>query len=261
MAAPVHTMIDQLVACGVSNNRGALGSAAQRISLDIFNDSYDTCMDISFEDLDNDLKTFSELTVGEGRIRTTVRVKKNMKAMIQWVRNEIRYGLDPSDELFDPANSQTLMRRYATHNLYVKGSKDLAKQAQPEKFKASMAWNDWKPTFINFLRMIPGLALLARRELLLGRLALLVGEAHLCVLCFSGEAPLSRRTLCFRSSFISGSTSTPISFRRAGRGEPAQRARSMSISSAMACVEINVSRAESPVDFYTGSSRRRPWGR
>ena len=38
----------------------------------------------------------------------------------------------------------------------MKGSKDLAKQAQPEKFKASMAWNNWKPTFVNFLRMIPG---------------------------------------------------------------------------------------------------------
>ena len=69
MAAPNHTMIDQLVACGISNNRaGALGSQAQRISADIFDDSYDTCMDISFEDLDNDLKTFAELTVAEGRI-------------------------------------------------------------------------------------------------------------------------------------------------------------------------------------------------
>ena len=55
--------------------------------------------------IQNNLKTFLELTVAEGRIRTTVRVKKNVKAMIQWVRNEIRYGLDPSDELFDPVNS------------------------------------------------------------------------------------------------------------------------------------------------------------
>ena len=80
------------------------------------------------------------------------------------------------------------------------------------------------------------LALLARRELLLGRLALLVGEAHLCVLCSSDEDPLSSRTLFFTKSFVSTSTSTPTSFRRVGRGQPETRARSRSITSASTCV-------------------------
>jgi hypothetical protein len=32
----------------------------------------------------------------------------------------------------------------------------LSEAAKPEKFKELTKWEDWKPTFLNYLRSIPG---------------------------------------------------------------------------------------------------------
>ena len=56
-----------------------------------------------------------------------------------------------------PAGDSTaLLRRYKTHELYTSNSKTLAEAAKPEKFTADIKWQDWCPTFLNYLRAIPG---------------------------------------------------------------------------------------------------------
>jgi hypothetical protein len=47
-------------------------------------------------------------------------------------------------------------RRYKTHEKYQTDSKTLSEAAKPEKFKETIKWEDWKPTFLNYIRAIPG---------------------------------------------------------------------------------------------------------
>jgi hypothetical protein len=44
-----------------------------------------------------------------------------------------------------------LIRRYKTHEKFLTDSKTLSEAAKPDKFKESTKWEDWKPTFLNYL--------------------------------------------------------------------------------------------------------------
>jgi hypothetical protein len=65
-------------------------------------------------------------------------------------------GRDPSSIAFPVGNVSDLIRRYKTHEKYQSDSKTLAEAAKPEKFKETTKWEDWKPTFLNYIRAIPG---------------------------------------------------------------------------------------------------------
>ena len=47
-----------------------------------------------------------------------------------------------------------LLRRAKPHKKYVEKSDTLAKAARPEKFTKDMEWEDWYPSFENYLRAI-----------------------------------------------------------------------------------------------------------
>jgi hypothetical protein len=49
-----------------------------------------------------------------------------------------------------------LIRRYKAHEKYQADSKMLDEAAKPERFEESTKWEDWKPTFLNYIRAIPG---------------------------------------------------------------------------------------------------------
>jgi hypothetical protein len=53
------------------------------------------------------------------------------------------------------ANVPALLRRYKTHNQFVKKSLTLSDAAKPENFKTTTKWADWAPTFLNYLRTMP----------------------------------------------------------------------------------------------------------
>jgi hypothetical protein len=76
--------------------------------------------------------------------------------MFNWTRDKIRLGRDPSSVPFPAKQTTDLLRRYKTHEKFQSDSKTLAEAAKPEKFRESMKWEDWKPTFLNYLRSIPG---------------------------------------------------------------------------------------------------------
>ena len=129
---------------------------AQRIAKEIFQDDFHTCMDKMFEDLHSDFKTYSDLTIGQGQIRLVPGIKNKIRAFIQWCRDKYRLGRDPANSPFPDAQTAALIRRYKTHEKYIKDSATIADAAKPEKFTSSTKWEDWAPTFINYLRAIPG---------------------------------------------------------------------------------------------------------
>ena len=83
--AAIHNTLEQiLLTCGVPNDGVLFNGAtkANRIANEVFNDDFNSCMDISHEDFDSECKTYSGLTVVQGQIRLTPGTKRNIKAII-----------------------------------------------------------------------------------------------------------------------------------------------------------------------------------
>ena len=56
-----------------------------------------------------------------------------------------------------PVNSAVeLLRRVKTHEMFVVRSDDIASAAKPDKLTKDTKWEDWAPSFLNYLRSIPG---------------------------------------------------------------------------------------------------------
>jgi hypothetical protein len=82
--ADISTVIDAMVACGVDNEVLFMEKTqAQRIADDIFANLFTSCMDVTFKELDERFKTYSDLTVVQGQIRLRPGARKNIKAFVQ----------------------------------------------------------------------------------------------------------------------------------------------------------------------------------
>ena len=157
MADRGMTVVDAMVACGLDHDQLFMDETqAQRFANDIFDGLFTSCLDITFKELDEHFKTYSDLTVAQGQIRVRPGTRKNIKAFVQWTRDELRLGRDPSAAPFPIELVSDLIRRYKTHEKFIADSKTLSEAAKPDKFKETTKWEDWKPTFINYLRSIPG---------------------------------------------------------------------------------------------------------
>ena len=94
--------------------------------------------------------------MNQGQIRLHPGTKRQIKAFIQWVKDQVRTGEDPSLTPFPVANTTTLIRRYKSHMAFCEKSKRLSETAKPQMFTETTKWADWVPVFINFLKSLPG---------------------------------------------------------------------------------------------------------
>ena len=157
MAATTYTVLDAMIAIGIDNSALFDGQTqAERIAEGLFDNDFQSCMDKSNDDIDDDLKTWSNLTVSNGQIRLQPVTKKRIKAFSQWVKDKLRRSQDPATEPFNVGLTQDLIRRSKTHSAFVEKAKTLADIAKPDSFSEKTKWIDWKPTFINYLKHIPG---------------------------------------------------------------------------------------------------------
>ena len=99
--------------CGI-NNQDLFESKTQveRLVSNLFSDEFNNNMDKAHEELDSDFKTYSDLTQAQGQIRITPGVKKNIKALLRWARDEYRLGRNTEFGRFNKADTQVLIRRY-----------------------------------------------------------------------------------------------------------------------------------------------------
>ena len=76
-----------LTTCGVLTNTTGLSlngnNTAEMIDADVFNDYFNTCVDLKFSRLEDSWKTYSGLVVAKGSIRIRPRTKINIKAFLQ----------------------------------------------------------------------------------------------------------------------------------------------------------------------------------
>ena len=154
----VHTIVDALVACGVDNINNVTGGQnnSQRLAEDMFGGRFTMCLDKTFTEMETEFKGYSDLTQAQGQICLMVGTKCKIKAFVQWMKDCYRLGKDPADSAFPVADTEDLIRRYKSHETFVKKSSTISDTAKPIHFSDKVRWADWQPTFINFLHGIPG---------------------------------------------------------------------------------------------------------
>ena len=151
------TVYDAMVECGVNDATLFMGQTpAVRIAEDCFGNDFNAVMEISYEEFEADLKSYSTLTVANGQIRLDPRTKRMIRAFLQFVRNHYRISVDPSTIPFVTANAIQLLNDEKTHKAFVDKSSKIIETTKPIRFTEKIRWDDWVPTFINFLRSIPG---------------------------------------------------------------------------------------------------------
>jgi hypothetical protein len=113
-------------------------------------------MDKTFQELEDDFKSYSNMTVIQGQIRLNPGRKKRVKAFIQWGRDMICCDIDPASMAFPVWDTAGLIRKYKSHEAFVAKSKMITATAKPDAFTEKAKWEEWNPIFLNFLRAIPG---------------------------------------------------------------------------------------------------------
>ena len=139
MVAYLQTVRSALVLCGVSdvvdwNHQ----TEAQRIASDLFDEEFQSFMNKKISALDEDWKTYSSVTQANGQIRLLPRAKKNIRALVQWVRDRIRLGENSADTPFPVSEASAILRRYHTHKKWLDKAKEKATTTMPKVFKADM---------------------------------------------------------------------------------------------------------------------------
>jgi len=101
-----------------------------------------TCMDKTYKYLEDDFKSFSTLTQAQGQIHLILRVKKRIKALVQWTRDKVRLGRDPIITGLPVELTAIPIRRYNTHAQLIKRADSLSSAARSIPFKEEMKWAD-----------------------------------------------------------------------------------------------------------------------
>ena len=82
-ANPPFTLANAMSDCGITDAALFDGDTkASRIATEVFDNDFTSCMDKTYVELYDDLKSYSTLTAAHGQIRLTPGHKKNIKAFI-----------------------------------------------------------------------------------------------------------------------------------------------------------------------------------
>ena len=156
MAAVLNTITSALALCVLlADTNGIIfdgSNSSERIANYVFNDNFNTCIDLKFSDIEKHWKTYIYLTVDEGFIRLRPRTKVNIRAFVHWVRERISMSEDQEANPFSTGDMDDLIERYNTHSKWMLDSDGMVKKAMPKTFTDKMKWIDWKVTTINFLK-------------------------------------------------------------------------------------------------------------
>ena len=146
---PPYEVWAAMVACGIDRTL----DEHKDVAVGLFQDEYETCLDLNDKSLHNYHKAAAEQG-GSHRITHTVMQRNNIRAFVQWTKDNIRTGKDPGMLKFEPKGISKILKKAKTHEIYVDNSSVMA--VKPKDFTKDIKWSDWSPTFQNYLRAIPG---------------------------------------------------------------------------------------------------------
>ena len=161
MADVTNTITSAPILCGVISDTGGtifdVLNASEKTANKVFNDNFNTCIDLKFFDRDKHWKSYGSLTVAEGRIRLIPRTKFNIRAFVHWLRYRIMMGGDPVSTPFPTGDRDDLIERYNTDRQWMIDTEGMTKNAMPKAFTDKMNWIDYKVRFKKFLNSHTGM--------------------------------------------------------------------------------------------------------
>ena len=72
------------------------------------------------------------------------------------MKYQYRLVIDPTILPFPDTHTAELLRQAKIHQLFISKSDTISKAAKPVRITKQVKWEDWVPTFINYVRAIPG---------------------------------------------------------------------------------------------------------
>src|SRR6056300_1225213 len=126
------------------------------IASEVFADDFSLVMVKSPTELNDEFNHFAKLTIQNGRLSIGPSIRRNVKAFVQWGRDKIWMGRDPSTTPFPVADAIMLTNRMKMHDDYVAQAKLYSEQSKPRPFRNETNWDDWNVTFVAYLRLLPG---------------------------------------------------------------------------------------------------------
>ena len=104
MYAVPNTITSALTICvaldDTSNIIFNVSNASDRISNEVFNNNFNTCIDLKFSDFDKHWKTYGSLTVAKVRIIDRPSTKVNIRDFFHWVMGRIGISEYPTAKPF-----------------------------------------------------------------------------------------------------------------------------------------------------------------
>ena len=154
---PPNHVLDAVRACGVPDVPAFMGQGpAQRVASEIFEDDFTTCKNLTKEELNENFKSYSNLTIAGGRIVLNPLVKKRLHALLQWAIGLYRVGQDPNDQPFPVIHANAILEKSKELKKFKDKAKTITDAAKPATFTHKSDWQDWSETFRNFLKHVPG---------------------------------------------------------------------------------------------------------
>eukprot|EP00978_Attheya_sp_CCMP212_P043130 scaffold275854_cov51-Attheya_sp.AAC.4 len=152
---PAFDVHQAMTACGINDVDLFDGdTVAARMAFDMFNNSFHSCMDKTFDEVDQDFKSYSSLTVAQGQIRLSPGIRTRVKVFIQWTRDELRLGRNPSNPPFPAQMTADYIRRYKTHLKFSRDQMTMADAAKPTKFEDPMKWSHEMVRLVSYVKEI-----------------------------------------------------------------------------------------------------------
>src|SRR5210317_1853701 len=248
-APPTYDVKDAMIKCGISNTNNYAGtSPAERIATQIFDDDFQSCMDLQMDELNRALKILATLPRNQGQVIIMPLAKRKMKAFIQWTRDQIRNGRDPKRFEFPVADTTKLLDRMETHDRF---RLDAEHAPKPQMFTKDMKWEDWSTTFVEYLGCLSGRS---GDPLKYVKMAKLSGNAYV---------QDNRKVLTLINQFIVGNDVAegavrPLNTQSDGRAAFQALERKYMGDGIL---QNKVSKAEQTIDslYYTGENSYMPW--
>eukprot|EP00978_Attheya_sp_CCMP212_P014771 scaffold37804_cov62-Attheya_sp.AAC.5 len=150
LSIPAFDVHQAMTACGINDVDLFDGATSvARMALDMFNNSFHSCMDKTFDKVEQDFKSYSSLTIAQGQIRLSPGIRTRVKAFSQWTRDEMHLGRNPTNTPFPAQMTADYISHYKTHLKFTRDQTTMADAAKPTKFEDTVKWSDWYPTLKN----------------------------------------------------------------------------------------------------------------
>ena len=147
---PPYTVETAMTACGFTD------IVAARIASEFFDDQFSSCKNQTHTDMKDAFKSLASLSIASGGMKFTPKQKSFITNFSHWVKHQYRMGRDPALLRYPFTDTTVIKNKASIHSMYIERHETIATAAKPEKLTKDIRWDDWYPSFLNYLRTIPG---------------------------------------------------------------------------------------------------------